>query len=95
MFSPVKVKYLQRFGSDHSAIKISLEKFANDNSKKKVHLFRFEECWPKEANCEQIVRDIWRRTRGNCGDKLVVIQSLNEEFKQLRTNEVKKDIMKT
>jgi hypothetical protein len=94
MFSPIKVKYLQHFGSEHSAIKISLEEFDNDNHKKKVHLFRLEECWSKEANCEQLVRDIWRRIRGNSGGKLVVIQSLDEEFKQLRTNEVKKDILK-
>ena len=83
MFSPIKVKYLQRFGSDYSAIKISLEEFANDNHK------------IKEVNCEQLVRDIWRRTRDNCGDKRAVIQSLDEEFKHLRTNEVKKDILKT
>jgi hypothetical protein len=68
-FSPFKVVHLQRYGSDHAAILILLE-HQDPSKKKRVHLFRFEEVWTKDKNCEEEVRNSWINTGGQCVNKI-------------------------
>ena len=54
-FSPIKVCHLPRFGSDHAAILICQEHSPQQNNRRK-RVFRFEESWTKETNCEDLVQ---------------------------------------
>ncbi|MCI58956.1 hypothetical protein A2U01_0080211, partial [Trifolium medium] len=58
-FSPIRVFHLPRFGSDHAAILILLEAEPALRSRRRKHLFRFEECWAKDARCENFVKAHW------------------------------------
>lgn len=92
--SPIKVMHLPRFGSDHSAISITLEDVSAGKDRKKVHVFRFEESWYKENRCEQLVQSAWCRNRGNITSKLDSIKSLDNEFVDHKTTEVRKEIVR-
>jgi hypothetical protein len=87
--------HLPRYRSDHSAISISLEDMSFENHKKRVHVFRFEECWTKDERCEELVQDVWRRSRDGFISKIEGIQILDSEFKEYRSNELRKEIVKT
>lgn len=93
-FTPVKVAHLPRFGSDHSAFRYPLKITPLMNKKKKPHIFRFEECWSKDENCEPLIRRYWTSNRGSCETKLAALQALDADFKHLRSNEVRKEIFK-
>jgi hypothetical protein len=94
-FAPIHVVHLSRFGSDHAAISISLEDVSYGNTKWKVHLFRFEECWAKDERCDSLVQSMWSGSRSNRVSKIESIQSLDNEFAEYRTNEIRKKIAKT
>jgi hypothetical protein len=55
-FSPIKVNHLPRFGSDHAAVVICLECPNPSATRRRRRLFRFEESWTKEAQCEELIR---------------------------------------
>lgn len=93
-FSPISVTHLPRFGSDHSPLRICLEYFAHTISRRRPHLFRFEECWAKEPRCEDLMKRIWNNSNQNCEARLASLQALDGEFKELRTNEVRKEIIR-
>jgi hypothetical protein len=85
--------HLPRYGSDHSAISISLEDMSFENHKKRVHVFRFEECWTKDERYEELVHDVWRRSRASCISKIKGIQILDSELKGIKNK--RKEIVKT
>ncbi|GAU39667.1 hypothetical protein TSUD_60340 [Trifolium subterraneum] len=93
--SPIKVMHLPRYGSDHSAISITLNDVCSNISKKRVYLFRFEERWYKDNRCEQLVHTTWSNIRGNCSSKIDSMKSLDNEFVDHRTSEVRKEIVRT
>jgi hypothetical protein len=92
-FSPVHVTHLPRYGSDHAAILMELEVAPDSNHKKKPHLFRFEKCWTLDARCEDLIKNAWRRGNQNFTSRLEAIQSIDSEFKEYRTNGIKKEIL--
>lgn len=94
MNTPIKVMHLPRFGSDHAAISVTLKDVSSEN-KKRVHVFRFEESWYKDNRCEQLVHSAWVRSRGNFISKIESIKSLDNEFVDHITNEVRKEIVRT
>lgn len=93
-FSPIKVSHPPWFGSDHSPLKIILEDHNQVAARKRIHLFRFEEGWANEPRCEDLVRRIWNNSNLHREGRLASFQSLDEEFKELRTNEVRKEIIR-
>ncbi|XP_058768237.1 uncharacterized protein LOC131641969 [Vicia villosa] len=56
-FSPIRVIHLPRYGSDHAALRIDLEADSGNLSRKRYHLFRFEEAWSRDSKCEETVKD--------------------------------------
>lgn len=94
-FSPIQVSHLPRFGSDHSALKICLEFQGHHSRKEKHHIFRFEECWAKDDRCEDMIKKLWQENSLHCEAKLQALRSLDEGFKEYRTSEVRRNILKT
>ncbi|XP_058757456.1 uncharacterized protein LOC131630719 [Vicia villosa] len=93
-FSPVKVKHLSRFHSDHAAISISLEvdESLNSVSRKRPYLFRFEEVWSKDPRCERFVDQIWNEPSSRGLNKFDRIQNLDAMFKEYRRGEISKEL---
>lgn len=60
-----------------------------------MHLFRFEDCWAKDGRCEDKVKRIWGSNNLPCEDKLGALKSFDAEFKEYRTSEVRKEILRT
>ncbi|XP_058750083.1 uncharacterized protein LOC131623075 [Vicia villosa] len=60
-FSPIKVSHLGRFGSDHAAIRIQLEVDSSVATRKKCHMFRFEEVWSRDPACIGLVKKPWNK----------------------------------
>lgn len=76
LFNQSRVIHISHaFGSNHTPIFLELRKYVNA-SKKRV--FRFENSWVQEAECEGIIRSIWGRLKGfelliqlvACGEEL-------------------------
>ncbi|XP_058784848.1 uncharacterized protein LOC131659713 [Vicia villosa] len=67
-FPLTKVHHLERFGSDHAALRILIQKEA-DNDRRR-YLFRFEEAWSKEKSCGNFVSHLWKRDPGNFQQQL-------------------------
>lgn len=91
-FSPIQINHLARFGSDHVAISIELDVCLEDAHKKKLHVFRFEKCWADDERCEAMVRGSWNNVTGLVS-KIEAMQSLNYEFKEYRTSEIRKELL--
>ncbi|WJX74258.1 hypothetical protein P8452_57931 [Trifolium repens] len=94
-YSPIKVMHLPRYGSDHAVISVTLGDVSLGSNKKKVHVFRFEESRYKDNRCEQLVHTTWSGNGGNCLARINSIKSLDNEFVDHRTNEVRKEIVST
>lgn len=88
-FIPIQVTHLPRFESDHTPLLICLEASPHSFLKKRIHLFRFEECWTKDSKCEDLVRRIWSNGNPPCEEKLANLQALDAEFKEYRTKEIR------
>ncbi|MCI22919.1 hypothetical protein A2U01_0044097, partial [Trifolium medium] len=92
-YTPINVNHLGRFRPDHAAVAVCLEANPADDRRKIVYVFRFEEVWSKNDRCENLIQQNWARTGGNFEDKLESMKCLDLEFKELRTNLVKKEII--
>lgn len=83
------------FGSNHSALRVELEILSQvGERKKKVHVFHFEKCLADDNRCEDFVQSTWLHTRGNCIRELASLHSLDDDFKEYRTSEVRKELLK-
>lgn len=91
---PIQVTHLHRFGSDHSALKITLDAQPQVRQRKRKHLFLFEECWANDDRCEDMVRRVWSGSNLHCEARLGTIQALDKEFEDYRTSEIRKEINK-
>jgi hypothetical protein len=91
-FSPIKVSHLPRFGSDHAAVLICLESPLSGNSRRRRRLFRFEESWTKEAQCEELIRNNWNYSSLSCLSKLESLQSLGNAFGDHNLGLIKKEL---
>ncbi|XP_058783870.1 uncharacterized protein LOC131658613 [Vicia villosa] len=85
-----KVFHLPRFGSDHAVLRIVIER--ESFPERKRHLFRFEDVWFKEPNCERLVRQLWSETSGFISDKTKSVQALQDVFKHLSTGNLGKEL---
>lgn len=94
-FSPIKVNHLARFRSDHLTLAVCLEAFSANERKKKRHIFCFEEVGSRDDKCDRLIQQNWTKTGGSCEEKLAAMKYLDEEFKELRTNVIKKEIIAT
>jgi len=72
-YSPIRVNHLARFNSDHVAIVVILEEIQPAETRKKKHIFRFEEVWSKEENCERMIRQNWNSSHGRFEEKLAAM----------------------
>lgn len=59
---------------------------------KKRHLFRFEDVWFKEPNCERLVCKLWYEVPGFITHISKSIQALQHIFKDLRTWNIAKEL---
>lgn len=83
-FSPTRVIHLPRFGSDHAALMVLLEAQNQTIRRKKIHLFRFEECWTKDDRCEEEVSKAWFSSENHCVAKLEAMKGLDKFLKITR-----------
>lgn len=58
----------------------------------KSHIFIFEEARTKDPRCENLIKQIWRDSRGTLTRKLKVVQELNKVFKEYRSGNVAKEL---
>lgn len=92
-FPYYKVVHGARSGSDHSSLIISLdsESESNPNVQK---LFHFDECWTKEPECEEHIKDAWRKKddllenlqrvkRRLCGSKFMGIKDFKKHIQNI------------
>ncbi|KAK2435568.1 hypothetical protein QL285_020615 [Trifolium repens] len=93
-FSPTRVAHLPRYGSDHAALLIVLEAHHYSRRKKRVHLFRFEECWTKDTRCVEEVRRQWTSSGPRIEEKLGAMSALDKFFEEYRTYTIRKEIIK-
>lgn len=92
-FSPIEVSHLPRYGSDHAVLKIDLEAPNRDAQRRKPYIFRFEKCWSSNDRCEEVVRRLWRQGQTSCESKLEAMKAIDTEFKEYRTNGIKKELL--
>lgn len=83
-FSPTKVRHFPRFGSDHAVLRIDLEVDLGVNTRRRYHIFIFEEAWCRDKRCEDVVRRMWNSQPGNGVSKIVGLKCLDEVFKEYR-----------
>ncbi|GAU21788.1 hypothetical protein TSUD_329120, partial [Trifolium subterraneum] len=93
-FSPIKVNHLPRFGSDHAAVVISLECPIPRSTRRRRRLFRFEESWTKDAQCEELIRRNWGHSTLSCSKKLESLNSLGNAFEDHNLGKIKKGIFR-
>ncbi|XP_058783431.1 uncharacterized protein LOC131658114 [Vicia villosa] len=91
-FPLTRVFHLERYGSDHAALRIVIQR--EEETGKQRHLFRFEEAWTKEGRCGDLIKLLCRRNSGPLPKRLRSMQELNYEFKDLRTNNIRKEILR-
>ncbi|GAU51235.1 hypothetical protein TSUD_412370 [Trifolium subterraneum] len=60
--------------------------------KKRTHLFCFEECWTKDARCEELIGRSWRNTSGTCHEKIKALQKLDVDFEDYQIGNIRKEI---
>lgn len=93
-FAPIQLTHLPRFGSDHAATMIQLELTQNDIRRKRARLFWFEECYTKDAKCEEAIKRCWSSGHAHCTRDFESIRSLDSVFEEYRPINVKKEIIK-
>ncbi|PNX92710.1 ribonuclease H [Trifolium pratense] len=91
-FSPIKVCHLPRFGSDHAAVLICLELPTVWNKRRRQRLFKFEESWTKERQCEELIRRNWHIGDTSCTKRLEGMQTLGAEFQDHNLGTIKKEL---
>jgi exonuclease III/ribonuclease HI len=91
-FSPIKVKHLPRFGSDHAAILIGLEAVTEWHNRRRKRLFRFEESWSKDSKCEDLIRQNWNNSPGTCLEKIGKLKHLGTAFDDHDLGKIKKEL---
>lgn len=95
-FPATKVSHLASSYSDPVTLKISIQKEAISEIKRKTfnRFFRFEERWLGDVECENVIRTFWKRGQGNpvsslCHNGQTVFQELSnlskKKFGNLKT----------
>lgn len=91
-FYPTKVTHLSRFGSDHVVVRVELEVVLENNERRRKHLFRFEEAWTRDKNCERVVKEIWQNSLGQGAAKIGGMKRIEDEFQEYKVSAIMKEL---
>ncbi|CAL2239107.1 unnamed protein product [Prunus armeniaca] len=64
-FPDLLIQHLDTVGSDHKPILLNVStNLPQQQGRKNARGFQFEQMWVQEASCEEVVKEVWKDTRG-------------------------------